>query len=398
LSFINKKRDDKIKELLIKTKRNPKCDMCTHEDCNLELFNKFFCKKHKNCKIKSDYKLNLPYLRSAIMKSDKDLTDDEKWLKEVPYDTRQLMIKEFIGAFKAILTNYKNGNINHFKMNFKSKKSLTQTFNINKNALKIIDGQLELFKRRKIGSLRVRNKMKKWIKKNLKKIDCDCKIIKYRPSEYYLLLPIKKKVSKTIALQKVVSLDPGVRTFQTFYSSDGLAGKLGDNFAYTKIASLNERIDKLNSIKSNKRGQTKRNISNRQHKLRTKVKNVVSDMHWKVANFLCENFETIILPSFETKNMVSKKKELLPYVRRSMLSLCHYKFKEKLICKARERHRNLFIVDESFTSKTCGCCGEQNNNLGGKKVFNCQKCGTIMDRDLNGARNILLKFLSEMRK
>ena len=34
--------------------------------------------------------------------------------------------------------------------------------------------------------------------------------------------------------------------------------------------------------------------------------NIVNDLHWKCAHFLCANFETIIIPKFETKKMTKK--------------------------------------------------------------------------------------------
>ncbi|MFK0729908.1 MAG: zinc ribbon domain-containing protein [Gloeotrichia echinulata IR180] len=46
-----------------------------------------------------------------------------------------------------------------------------------------------------------------------------------------------------------------------------------------------------------------------------------------------------------------------------------------------------------FASKTCGNCGHINYKLGGKKVFKCPHCGSQMNRDVNGARNILLRAL-----
>jgi len=53
------------------------------------------------------------------------------------------------------------------------------------------------------------------------------------------------------------------------------------------------------------------------------------------------------------------------------------------------------IVDESYTSKTCTKCGEQNKNLGSSKHFKCSKCGLEIDRDINGARNIYLKTIGQ---
>ena len=58
------------------------------------------------------------------------------------------------------------------------------------------------------------------------------------------------------------------------------------------------------------------------------------------------------------------------------------------------RKTKLYIVDESYTSKTCGSCGFIKENLGGNKVYKCDSCGLEIGRDHNGARNILLKNMT----
>ena len=35
--------------------------------------------------------------------------------------------------------------------------------------------------------------------------------------------------------------------------------------------------------------------------------------------------------------------------------------------------------------------GARDTNLGGKKIYNCVHCKMVMDRDVNGAKNIFLK-------
>lgn len=67
--------------------------------------------------------------------------------------------------------------------------------------------------------------------------------------------------------------------------------------------------------------------------------------------------------------------------------------------KCIEKGVELYLVDESYTSLTCGMCGrvKQKSELGGSRVYKCPVekggCGSILDRDVNGARNILIKNL-----
>src|SRR5690606_8719719 len=55
---------------------------------------------------------------------------------------------------------------------------------------------------------------------------------------------------------------------------------------------------------------------------------------------------------------------------------------------------SVVIVNEAYTSKTCGSCGCLNERLGGSKHFHCPHCHFHIDRDVNGARNILIRFLT----
>lgn len=74
-----------------------------------------------------------------------------------------------------------------------------------------------------------------------------------------------------------------------------------------------------------------------------------------------------------------------------MNTLSHYKFKEMLRNKMKLRKGELIDCGEEYTSKTCGNCGRLNHKLGAKKVFECENCKIKIDRDINGARNILIK-------
>ncbi|CAG8739152.1 15590_t:CDS:1, partial [Rhizophagus irregularis] len=57
---------------------------------------------------------------------------------------------------------------------------------------------------------------------------------------------------------------------------------------------------------------------------------------------------------------------------------------------AEELGISIIIQNEAFTSKTCGCCGNV-QDINGKKVYRCSKCGIALDRDINGARGISFK-------
>jgi putative transposase len=120
-----------------------------------------------------------------------------------------------------------------------------------------------------------------------------------------------------------------------------------------------------------------------------KIKNMISDLHWKTVNFLIENYDVIILPNFRVSQMVRSKK-LSRGTKRMMMMFSFYSFKSKLMWKCKLRSKKLFIVDESYTSRTCTNCGVI-NDAKGKETLKCKSCDFSIDRDVAGARNIFIK-------
>ncbi|ABU43614.1 hypothetical protein AR158_C068R [Paramecium bursaria Chlorella virus AR158] len=205
--------------------------------------------------------------------------------------------------------------------------------------------------------------------------------------KWWLLSPFEVERSN-VPKKHAVALDPGVRTFQTTYSPDGTSKKLGDQ-ASCRIFRLMKYIDKL-AVFKDKRTRGKR------LRLERRVGNLVDEMHWKIARELATDYDTIIIPPFETQKMAKKWKngryrKINKTAVRMMLRLAHYRFRERLIHVANKLGTRVVICTEEYTSKTCGNCGVVNADLGSAKKFKCPRCHIHVDRDGNGARNILIK-------
>jgi putative transposase len=336
-----------------------------------------------------DIKWGRQGMRNSNMTIDKNLPEDS-WEREIPFDTRQEAIMDAAVAYKTNLLMSKHKKIGSFKMHFKSRKDRTQIFKINKTTFK--NGNIFPQRLKHHKNIKYRNKMQRWVNRNIDVIESN--FIIYRSNNrYYLCLPMTRKSEKIESSCNDVYLDPGVRTFQAFYSPSGMAGEIGNGFN-NKLQMIGEREDNLKSLKIKKK-RTKRNINQRRSKLRAKIKNKVNDLHWKSADFLCKNFDNIFLPTFQTKQMVKKNGILRPKTSRQMMMLSHYAFKEKLRFKSSCYGKTVIDCSEAYTSKTCGFCGELNTTLGGSKTFTCH-CGYKLDRDIHGARNIYLRTISPL--
>ena len=383
----------------------------------------WFCGEHKETGtlgISYSHFLSLSKLRPLVMASDKDIPDDapDAWLKKIPYDTRQGAVKELVGAYKSAFALKRGGHIKKFQMHFKRKKAVRQVFHCRANAFDPEDRVI--FRTRlgkKGGKLRTRRSD---LSKLLGRHDEDEKhgdfvIQKTRPGAWYICLPRKVKADRTPVFEtapyKSVFVDPGVRSFGSLYSPDGICGKVGDRFCERFLDKLAKKVHKLTSLYSSRKGpdgrrlkaRTVRNLKRRCQILRNKIKHKVDDLHWKTCTFMTTAFQKIFIPQFGIKEMVKKKsrrgrKRVIGCeTTRRMLELAHGRFLERLKYCARIKCREVYIVPESFTTMTCGACGVQNRSVGGSHTFKCQTCGYKMDRDLHGARNICLSTMSRMR-
>ncbi len=343
------------------------------------------------------FPLSISSARGIIMKNNRDMTidDPEKWLEEIPYDTRQLAISAALDAIKSSFALLKNGHIDKFSIRMKTKKDKKQVFYVNDRAIK----NLNLFPTK----LNIHSKLilKKKYRRYYNYIpDSDC-IIQKDGFNYYILIPKEKEF--IIYKEKkydIVSLDPGIRTFQSFYTPDGIVGDLGNQQLKNKIMKYENKIDTLKSIsqKIKNKGTNSKikrklmKIEKRCFKLKTKASNIIKDFQWKISSFLCKTYKTILLPVFKSQelknNLNSKNNRLLDI-------LSHYKFQEKMKFQAIKYGCDLKIVTEEYTTKTCGRCGCINNFIGSSKIFWCNKCNITLERDYQAARNILIKFKCE---
>ena len=192
----------------------------------------------------------------------------------------------------------------------------------------------------------------------------------------------------------IVSLDPGVRSFLTYFAEDS-AGHIGQG-DFGRIQRLCAHLDGLLSrAKLETRRFAKRNKYAAAGRVRTRIGNLIDELHHKAAHWLVHNFDVILLPTFETGEMAKRAgRKIRSKTARSMLTFAHYQFQRFLDWKCREYGKALLLTNEAYTSKTVSWTGEIIPNLGGRKVVR-DRSGREMDRDINGARGNFLRALAD---
>jgi putative transposase len=184
-------------------------------------------------------------------------------------------------------------------------------------------------------------------------------------------------------------MDPGIRTFQTVYSEESV---LQIKVKKELIKKLQRKIDQFRSLRDRKLISRSR-LRRRERKVYRRLNDLIDDLHHKTCSLLTNTYDHIILPSFESQEMAKGRK--IRGINRDLLQLKHFLFKERLKSKCDIMSCTIDICTEEYTSQTCGACGEL-TKVKGSDIFHCSYCALIVDRDVNGARNIAIKRLKEM--
>ena len=166
--------------------------------------------------------------------------------------------------------------------------------------------------------------------------------------------------------------------------------------------------------------RNRKQLKNKIKKLYKRSKNIVKELHNKSVNYLCKNYDNILIPKFETQKMIQHKRSFKEYkkdfinqgntfeekkekakeftkkcrlsksVKYVLSNLSHYTFRQQLIDKADEYGCRCVVVTEEYTSCTCSYCGHMSKEYR-DRVKSCSYCNKTIDRDINGAKNILIK-------
>lgn len=180
-----------------------------------------------------------------------------------------------------------------------------------------------------------------------------------------------------------LAIDVGIITFITGLSNDHLL-EIGKKISI-KIRKTLIYLDKIENDQ-HLNDKTKQKIIIR---TKDKLKNRITDYHWKIINYLTSNYRQIIIGNFSTKQM--GESNINKMIKRIGKAICLYKFKQRLQYKCYMNGIKYKDSDEYCTSKCCSSCGNFKKDLGSNRIYECNKCGLKTGRDINAAKNIYMK-------
>ncbi len=183
------------------------------------------------------------------------------------------------------------------------------------------------------------------------------------------------------ATGKVLGVDLGIKTLATTSEAE----------AFENPKALRKNLKKL-AREARRHSRKKKGSKNRRKSARklgmmhARIANIRSNaIHQATSAIAKTKPRVIVLEDLNIKGMMKNRK-----LSRAVGDVGMYEFKRQIIYKAEKYGSMVNTVSRWFpSSKTCSCCGWVDEDLDlADRVFVCERCGYVADRDYNAAKNL----------
>ena len=115
-----------------------------------------------------------------------------------------------------------------------------------------------------------------------------------------------------------------------------------------------------------------------------RISNIRKDATHKLTSYLVKSHDQIVIEDLNVSGMMKNHK-----IAGAISDGGFYEFRRQLEYKGEIYNCAITIADRWFaSSKTCSCCGHKQDMPLRKRIFACEKCANILDRDMNAAINL----------
>lgn len=203
---------------------------------------------------------------------------------------------------------------------------------------------------------------------------------------YFVSLLCDDEVSPKSAVASKVGIDLGLSSFAILSTGEKIDAPEHFRANEAKLAKLQRRLAKKQKG-SMRRAEAKLKVA----RLYAKIADSRRDFLHKLSTRLINENQVIAVESLSVKNMQRNR-----CLSKSIADAGWSEFLRQLEYKARWYGRELIGIDRWYpSSKRCSECGHVVKAMPlSVREWACPECGTIHDRDINAARNILAAGLA----
>lgn len=203
--------------------------------------------------------------------------------------------------------------------------------------------------------------------------------IKRDVDQWYAILTVEIERPIEKPIETMIGIDVGLTDLLALSNGEMIKPPKFLRESELKLGKEQRRLAKK-KLRSNNRKDQKIIVA----KVHRKIKNQRKDFAHKTARNLVKRFDLIAFEDLQIRNMVHNH-----HLAKSIMDAGWYQLQRLTASKAEEAGKQVKLCIANGTSQTCHVCGNKQKMTLRDRIFRCNQCGNIENRDTNAANVIL---------
>lgn len=203
--------------------------------------------------------------------------------------------------------------------------------------------------------------------------------------KWYVCFSVECEAEILPSNQESVGIDVGLNQFATFSSGEQIR-----NLRFFQTAQKKLRTAQKSVARKKKGSHSRGKAIARVAKIHAHIFNQRQDFQHKISRLLINRFGVIVVEDLNVKGLAKGM------FAKQVADASWSSFLDKIQYKAENAGREFIRVNPNGTSQICSSCDEKVPKSLNCRVHHCEKCGLVINRDINAAKNILRLGLSHL--
>ncbi|WP_432186478.1 RNA-guided endonuclease InsQ/TnpB family protein [Streptomyces sp. Tue6028] len=203
---------------------------------------------------------------------------------------------------------------------------------------------------------------------------------------WFVSLLCEDTIAAGPATDAAVGIDAGITSLVTLSTGEKVTNPRHERRDRTRLARAQRELSRK-AKGSNNRDKARRKVA----KVHARIADRRRDFLHKLSTRLVRENQTVVIDDLTVRNLLKNRK-----LARGLLDAAWTELRSMLEYKCAWYGRELVVIDRWFpSSRLCGACGTVRERLPlNVREWRCDHCGSVHDRDVNSARNILAAGLA----
>ncbi|MFW6693976.1 RNA-guided endonuclease InsQ/TnpB family protein [Streptomyces sp. MAR4 CNX-425] len=315
----------------------------------------------------------ISYVQSSAALTQWKQTEELAFLSQVPSVPLQQALRHLQTAFGNFFA--KRAKYPRYKSRKKSRASAEYT----RSAFKWRDGKLTLAKMAEPLNVRWSRPLPEGVEPTTATVSRDA------AGRWFVSLLCQDTITPAPDTTNAVGLDAGITSLVTLSTGEKIANPRHERRDRARLAHAQRELSRKTKGSAN-REKTRRKAA----RLHARIADRRRDFLHKLSTRLVRENQTVVIEDLTVRNLLKNHS-----LARAISDASWTELRAMLEYKCAWYRRELVVIDRWFpSSKLCGTCGTVAQKLPlNLREWTC-RCGTVHDRDVNAARNILAAGLA----